>query len=88
MTQPQDAEAFIAEQKRILKDSPECASTSYNLGVGLLKEGKLDEAEEAFYDAIDNSGRMFEGSTATGRPWKSSPATPGGTPTWGLPICS
>ncbi len=57
---PQGSEEFIAEQKKILKENPECATTSYNLGVGFLKQGKLDEAIDAFYDAIDTSGRMFE----------------------------
>ncbi|HDG98425.1 MAG TPA: tetratricopeptide repeat protein, partial [Desulfobacterales bacterium] len=61
MKKPQDAESFIAEQKRILADNPECANSSYNLGVALMKEGRLDEAIEAFNDAVTNSGRMFEG---------------------------
>jgi len=58
---PQGAEQFIAEQKEILAGNSECASASYNLGVALMQEEKLDEAIDAFYDAIDNSGRMFEG---------------------------
>ncbi len=58
---PQDAEEFIAEQKRLLAENPECANTSYNLGVALMHQGKLDEAIEAFNEAIATSGRMFEG---------------------------
>jgi len=60
MKTPQDSEEFIAQQKEILAQNPECASTSYNLGVALIEQGRLDEAIEAFNDAIDNSSRMFE----------------------------
>ena len=61
MKEPQSSEAFIAEQKRILAENPECATSSYNMGVALMQQGKLDEAIEAFNEAIANSGRMFEG---------------------------
>jgi tetratricopeptide (TPR) repeat protein len=61
MKTPKGAEEFIAEQKKILAENPECASASYNLGVSLMQQGKFDEAIGAFNEAIDNSGRMFEG---------------------------
>ncbi|MCD4717825.1 MAG: tetratricopeptide repeat protein, partial [Desulfobacterales bacterium] len=61
MKKPQATLEFIAEQKKILADNSECASSSYNLGVGLMEQGKLDEAIGAFNDAIADSGRMFEG---------------------------
>ena len=60
MKEPQGSEEFIAEQKRILVENPECASSQYNLGVALMQQEKLDEAIEAFNEAIANSGRMFE----------------------------
>ncbi|MBW1678504.1 MAG: tetratricopeptide repeat protein, partial [Deltaproteobacteria bacterium] len=61
MKTPQGAEEFIAEQKKMLAENPECANSSYNLGVVLMQHGKLDDAIDAFNDAIENSGRMFEG---------------------------
>ena len=61
MKEPQGSEEFIAEQKRILAEDPECANSHYNLGVAYMEQGKLDEAIEAFNEAIANSGRMFEG---------------------------
>ena len=63
---PQGSEAFIAEQRKILSENSECANSSYNLGVALMQKGKLDEAIDAFNDAIANSGRMFEGHVNLG----------------------
>jgi tetratricopeptide (TPR) repeat protein len=60
MKEPQSFNEFIAEQKRRLADNPECATSSYNLGVTLMQQGKLDEAIDAFREAIQNSARMFE----------------------------
>jgi tetratricopeptide (TPR) repeat protein len=60
MKEPQDSEEFIAQQKAVLAENPECANSHYNLGVALMEQGKLDEAIEAFQEAIANSGRMFE----------------------------
>lgn len=60
MKSPQGSEEFIAEQKKILSENPECASSSYNLGVSLIQQGKFDEAIDAFNESIANSGRMFE----------------------------
>ncbi len=60
MKTPQDSESFIFEQKQLRDEDTECASNQYNLGVSLMQQGKLDEAIEAFKDAIENSGRMFE----------------------------
>ncbi|MBW1852083.1 MAG: tetratricopeptide repeat protein, partial [Deltaproteobacteria bacterium] len=61
MKTPQGSEVFIAEQKMIRDEDTECANSQYNLGVSLMEQGRLDEAIEAFKDAIENSGRMFEG---------------------------
>ena len=61
MKEPQGSEEFIAEQKRILAEDPECANSHYNLGVEYMKKGEFDEAIEAFNEAIANSARMFEG---------------------------
>jgi len=58
--EPQDSEDFIQQQKAVLAENPECASTSYNMGVALMEQGRLDEAVEAFREAVANSGRMFE----------------------------
>ena len=61
MKTPQGSEEFIAEQKMTRDEDTECANSQYNLGVSLMEQGRLDEAIEAFKDAIENSGRMFEG---------------------------
>ncbi|MFN3534190.1 MAG: tetratricopeptide repeat protein, partial [Desulfatiglandales bacterium] len=61
MAGPMDAEKFIQLQKLNLALNPECATSSYNLGVALLNQGRLMEAKKAFEDAVENSGRMFEG---------------------------
>ena len=42
MKEPQSSELFIAEQKQILKENPECATSSYNIGVALMEQNKLD----------------------------------------------
>ncbi len=60
MKNPKDIEEFILEQKKRLRDEPECASALYNLGVAFMSEGKFDEAIEAFEESIDAGGRMFE----------------------------
>ena len=60
MKQPQDSETFIAEHRKLAKEDVECASESYNRGVALMEQEKLDEAEAAFRDAIGDSARMFE----------------------------
>jgi len=57
---PQDSEDFIAQQKQMLAENPECANSSYNMGVALMQQEKFNEAIDAFKEAIDNSGRMFE----------------------------
>ncbi|MCP4682157.1 MAG: tetratricopeptide repeat protein, partial [Desulfobacterales bacterium] len=55
MTDPQGSEEFIAEQKMMLKDDDaECANSSYNRGVALMEAEKLDEAIDAFKDAIED----------------------------------
>jgi cytochrome c-type biogenesis protein CcmH/NrfG len=57
---PSSIEKFIYKQKQLLAENPECATGHYNLGVALMKEGKLDEAIEAFEEAIETGSRMFE----------------------------
>ena len=44
MKEPQDSEEWIAQQRQALAENPECATTSYNLGVTLMKEEKFEEA--------------------------------------------
>ena len=66
MKEPQDSEEFIAQQKAILAENPECSNSHYNLGVTLMQQGKLDEAIDAFNEAIASSGRMFEAQVNLG----------------------
>ena len=44
MKTPQDSEEFIAQQKAILAENPECANSHYNMGVSLMEQEKFDEA--------------------------------------------
>jgi tetratricopeptide (TPR) repeat protein len=60
MKEPQGSEEFIAEQKKIIAENPDCSNSQYNLGVAMMEQGRLDEAIQYFDEAIANSGRMFE----------------------------
>ncbi|WP_334110696.1 tetratricopeptide repeat protein, partial [Thermodesulfitimonas autotrophica] len=60
MVTPKDAETFIEEQKKLLRENPECSTALYNLGVKAMEEGRLDEAADYFEEAIESGGRMFE----------------------------
>jgi len=60
MVQAKNADEFIEKQRAAVASNPECGTSRYNLGVGLLGQGKIDEAEQAFYDAIDCSPNLAE----------------------------
>ena len=52
-TKAPNAEAFIAQQKQALAANPECGNSHYNLGVALLGQGKIEEAEQSSNAAPD-----------------------------------
>lgn len=60
MTEPKTIEHYIQEQRQALAMNPECGNTHYNLGVALLSQKKIAEAEKAFGDAIENSPGLAE----------------------------
>ena len=47
MKEPQSSEEFIAEQKRILAENPDCSNSQYNLGVAMMQKGKLEKQMKA-----------------------------------------
>jgi tetratricopeptide (TPR) repeat protein len=60
MEKAPNAEAFIAQQKSFIASNPDCGTSHYNLGVALLGQGKIEEAEEAFSTAIECSPGLAE----------------------------
>ena len=54
MKEPQSSENFIAEQKMILAENPDCSNSQYNLGVVMMQQGKLEEAIVYFEDVLDS----------------------------------
>jgi tetratricopeptide (TPR) repeat protein len=60
MEKAPNAEAFIAQQKSFISSNPDCGTSHYNLGVALLGQGKIEEAEEALATAIECSPGLAE----------------------------
>lgn len=60
MTEAKNIEQYIQEQRQALAANPQCGNTHYNLGVALLSQKKVAEAEQAFFDAIENSPGLAE----------------------------
>lgn len=57
---PKDAEEYIARQRKILANNPDCGTTRYNLAVGLLAVKKYDEAEKELLATLENSPGLAE----------------------------
>ena len=55
-----NAEAFIDQQKKAIASNPDCGTSHYNLGVALLGQGQIEEAEQSFYTAIESSPGLAE----------------------------
>ena len=62
----QTTREYIEEQISSLTDNPECGTTHYNLAVGLIKEGRWDEAKEELIAAIDSCPTLGEAYVALG----------------------
>ena len=48
MAEPKNIEEHISQQRTSLAQNPECGTTLYNLGVALLSQQKIEEAEKNF----------------------------------------
>jgi tetratricopeptide (TPR) repeat protein len=60
MAEAKTLEEFISQQRTALASNPECGTTHYNLGVALLSQKKISEAEKEFFDAIECSPGLAE----------------------------
>jgi tetratricopeptide (TPR) repeat protein len=66
MEKAANAEAFIDKQKKAIASNPDCGTSHYNLGVALLGQGKIEEAEQSFYTAIECSPGLAEAYVQVG----------------------
>ena len=55
-----NAEAFIQQQKQAIASNPDCGNSHYNLGVALMGQGKIEEAEKSLLSAIECSPGLAE----------------------------
>ena len=55
MEKAPNADAYIDQQKNAIAANPDCGTSHYNLGVALLGQGKIEEAEKSLYAAIECS---------------------------------
>ncbi|PIE70816.1 MAG: hypothetical protein CSA22_05305 [Deltaproteobacteria bacterium] len=60
MVQAQNAQEYINRLRGQLTSNPNCGTTHFNLGVALMGLQQYDEAEKAFFEAIDCSPSLAE----------------------------
>lgn len=60
MPMAQNADEYIAMQRRMIASNPECGTSHYNLAVALLGQKKYDEAERALLTAIECTSNLAE----------------------------
>ena len=60
MSQANNAEEFIAQQRAAIASNPECGNSHYNLGVALMGKKEYNEAEKEFMTAIECSPSLAE----------------------------
>lgn len=65
-TQAKTTRQYIKEQVETLMHTPQCGTTHYNLAIGLIKQGKYDEATQELGAAIENSPSLAEAYVALG----------------------
>ena len=58
--QYQDIDEYIADLRKTIESSPDCANHLYNLGVALLSKRAFHGAEEAFLSSVRKSPRLAE----------------------------
>lgn len=56
----QNADEYIAMQRRMIASNPECGTSHYNLAVALLGQKKYEEAEKSLHAAIECSPNLAE----------------------------
>ncbi|MGD9974111.1 MAG: tetratricopeptide repeat protein [Desulfatirhabdiaceae bacterium] len=60
MEKAKNAEEYIEQQRMAISSNPECGTSHYNLGVGLLGLRKFEEAEKEFFAALECSPSLAE----------------------------
>ncbi len=60
MQKAENAQAYIATQRKIIDQNPECGTSHYNLAVALLGLRQFDEAEVELKSAIECSPGLAE----------------------------
>ena len=60
MSKAKNAEEFIAQQKMMIAQNPDCGTSHYNLAVALLGLKRYEEAEQALNEAIGCSPNLAE----------------------------
>lgn len=62
----QNAQEFIAQQRKAIASNPDCGTSHYNLAVALMGLQEYDEAESELLAAIDCSPGLAEGYVQLG----------------------
>jgi tetratricopeptide (TPR) repeat protein len=60
MTKAKNAEEYIARNKEMIQQNPDCGTSHYNLAVALIGQKKYDEAEQELHAAIECSSNLAE----------------------------
>jgi tetratricopeptide (TPR) repeat protein len=60
MEKPNNVDEYIAQQRAAISSNPECGTSHYNLGIGLMGKQKDAEAEKEFLEAIECSPGLAE----------------------------
>ncbi|MBW1675003.1 MAG: hypothetical protein JRJ79_00005, partial [Deltaproteobacteria bacterium] len=66
MKKPKTTREYIEDQVATLVKSPQCGTTHYNLAVGLIAEGRWDEAVEELMAAVNECPTLGEAYVALG----------------------
>jgi tetratricopeptide (TPR) repeat protein len=57
---------YIQDQVNALTNNPQCGTTHYNMAIGLIKEGRYDEALEEISAAVESCPTLAEAYVAAG----------------------
>lgn len=64
--EPKTTRQYIQDQVEALANNPECGTTHYNMAIGLIKEGRFDEAMEEISAAVESCPTLAEAYVAAG----------------------